>query len=344
MDFLAGAYFMEDAPFTKKKSRSFSFRDEIKLNHEAKNILFVEAQYPAYRQDILPSNHSGMMPFWEWRRHSFKEGSKFRTFMCAKGNAGRTVTCEACERQYGKNDARLSLRNVRYWPVIDLDWYYLNAYGSRVQPRDRAEERDFEVNLPKVYGKLGYLALGKVHHNNVLDLIGKTSTMCVGCIEHDHEKPGKVSVVGYSCKSCGSELEDIQTTNLNSADWRKFSHSLSHCPSCGSRDFPDQVLACDTCPSPAKASIYDLVLPLVKNGEGKDTSINLAFGESPQFVDDFEIPDMESGGSAPLLSDISESGVRDFSSLNGLYEPLDIPAMFADEIDNEFVKGVLENT
>lgn len=343
MDFLAGAYFVEEAPFQKKKSRSFSFRDEIKLGDEPKNILFVEAQYPAYRRDILPANHSGMMPFWEWRRHSFKEGSKFRTFMCAKGNKGSKATCEACDRQYGKNDARLSLRNVRYWPVIDLDWYYINPYGSRVQPRDRAEERDFEANLPKVYGKLGYLALGKVHHNNVLDLINHTSTMCVGCMEHGHESPGKVSTVGYACKSCGAELENIETTNLGSGDWKKFAHKLAHCTSCGARDFPDQVLACDTCPSPAKASIYDLVMPLVKRGEDKQTSITFAFGESPTFVDDFDVP-TPGGGTTPLLVDITDDGVRDFSSLGDLYQPLDIPALFADEIDNDFVKGVLENT
>ena len=125
MDFLAAARYMDEKPRATAGGRSFAFRHEIKLDRDAKHILFVEASYDAYRRDI-----DATLPFWEWRRHSFKDGDKFRTFMCARGNLGRDAECHACDLQYDKDDKRLALRVTRYWPVIHLDDYYVNQYGS----------------------------------------------------------------------------------------------------------------------------------------------------------------------------------------------------------------------
>jgi len=331
MDFLTHARYIEEKPRPKAGGRSFAFRKEIKLDREPKNILFVEALYDAYRTDV-----DLKLPFYEWRRHSFKDGEKFRTFMCARGNQGRDAECHACDLQFNRDDKRLNLRVARYWPVIHLEEYYINQYQERVQPKSRAEERDFEERgYEKVFGKLGFLELGVQHHGNLLDIFEMSSSMCVGCLE-EHDKSGRLEVISYKCPHCGHLHDHAETTELNKEQWRTFGNAKHACPACSKTDFADKELACSQCESPERSSIFDLIFPLVKNGSGKDTSINLEFGNSPSFVDDFELPD-----GSPLMNGLKPDGSRDFSSLGDLYSKLDFSELFADQLDPGFAKSII---
>lgn len=332
MDFLTHARYITEQPRAKAGGRSFAFRKEVKLDRDVKNILFVEASYDAYRRDVGDIQ----LPFWEWRRHSYKDGDRFRTFMCAKGNLGRSAECYACDLQYNKDDKRLNNRAIQYWPVIHLDDYWVNSYGERVQPTSRAEEREFEERgYERTFGKLGYLEMGNMHHKQLLDIFEQSSKLCVGCLEH-HDRPGQIEVVSYVCPSCGHVHEHVETTNMSRDDWRQYGNTKHACASCSAYDFPHKELACSQCREPERASIFDLVFPLVKNGSGKDTSINLGFGSQPTFADDYELPNGEL-----LLNGLRPDGSRNFSSLGDLYQPLNFPEVFADQLDPAYAKSII---
>ena len=334
MDFISRSRYIDEAPRAKSGGKSFAFRHEIKLDREPKNIMFIRAEYPAYRPDI-----SENLPFWEWRRHSYKDGSKFRTFMCSRGN-DRSKECYACDLQFNKDDARINMRTVRYWSVIDLDWYYVNSYGERVKPKSKAEERQFEADgLEKVFGKAGYLEVGKSHNTNLLDIFEQTSNMCAGCLEDESVlSPGKIEIVSYTCHSCGAAFDTAETTDKSRAEWRAFGHAPLSCKSCGSKDFPVGEIACDQCDHPKRAEIFDLVFPLVKNGSGKDTSVNLAFGQNVQFIDDYELP---SGNI--LLNGVNKDGSLDLADgINDIYKPIDFLDLFKEQLEPDFAKSVID--
>lgn len=333
MDFLSRSRYIDEAPRPKSGGKSFAFRHEIKLGREPSNILFIRAEYPAYRSDINEN-----LPFWEWRRHSFKDGNKFRTFMCSRGN-DRSKECYACDLQFNKNDPRINVRTVRYWSVIDLDWYYINNYGERIKPTSRAEERQFEADgLERVFGKAGYLELGKAHNTNLLDIFEQTSNMCVGCLDQDDiDSPGRVEIVAYVCASCDTVYDTAENTAKSRDQWRSFGHSPILCSGCGSKDFPKGEIACGQCDSPRRAEIFDLVYPLVKNGSGKDTSVNLGFGTNVQFIDDYELPNGDI-----LLNGVNKDGSLDFSGgINEIYKPIDFNEMFKEQLEPEFSKSVI---
>jgi hypothetical protein len=333
MDFLSRSRYIDEAPRPSSGGKSFAFRHEIKLGREPSNILFIRSSYPAYRSDITEN-----LPFWEWRRHSFKDGSKFRTFMCSRGN-DRSQDCYACDLQFNQNDPRLGIRNVRYWSVIDLDWYYINRYNERVKPTSRAEERQFEADgLERVFGKAGYLELGKAHNTNLLDIFEQTSNMCVGCLDNDDIiEPGRIEIVAYTCPHCGHVHDTAEQTNRSRDQWRSFGHAPVSCSSCGTRDFPKGEIECNTCDNPRRAEIFDLVFPLVKNGSGKDTSVNLAFGSNVKFIDDYELPDGDM-----LLKGVNKDGSMDFAGgINEIYNPLDFQEIFKEQLDSEFSKNII---
>ena len=340
-DWMQRARYMQDAPRAggSKQKISFAFRNEISLGRNARNLLFVQAEYPTY----APSPWT--VPFFEWRRHSFRDTRNgrdfFRSFMCSKGNSGGS--CAACDLQFARTpDARFSLRNVKYWPVIDLDWYYeiTNKYGDPpyfAQPENRAQETEWAGEYRKVFGKLGYIEIGKAHNEQLLDIFNHVTSMCVGCLEEDFKKPGRIVVTSYECASCGHEFDNAAKTKMSQTEWEKAGHTKASCPKCGTDDLPKQVIGCRQCKSPRRAEIYDVVLPMIKSGSGKDTAINMEFGATPTFVDDWNLPD-----GSPLFNGLNADGSRAWApDIAGIYRPIDFSAIFADELDPEYARAII---
>jgi len=340
-DWMQRARYMQDAPRGggSKGKISFAFRHEISLNRNPRNLLFVKAEYPTYTKS------DWTVPFMEWRRHGFRDMRNgrefFRSFMCTKGNTNGQ--CPACDLQFGRTpDARFSVRNVKYWPVIDLDWYYeiTNKYGDPpyfAQPENRAQETEWAGEYKKVYGKLGYIELGAAHNQQLLDIFDHVTSMCVGCLEEGHKKPGRITVTAYQCSACSHEFDNINTTTLAQADWLKAGHTKATCPKCGTTDLPKQVIGCRQCRAPRRAEIYDVVLPLVKTGSGKDTAVNMEFGATPTFVDDWNLPSGEQ-----LFTGLKADGSRCWASeIEAIYKQPDIRAIFADELDPEYARAII---
>jgi DNA-directed RNA polymerase subunit RPC12/RpoP len=339
-DWMQRARYMDETPRGGNKQKiSFAFRHEVQLNRNARNILFVEAAYPAY------NNPEWVVPFFEWRRHSFRDMRNgrefFRSFMCTRGNT--SASCPACDLQFARNpDARFAIRNVKYWPVIDLDWYYeiTNKYGDPpyyAQPENRAQEMEWANEYKKVYGKLGYIEIGKAHNQQLLDIFDHVTSMCVGCVEEGHKKPSRVQVTAYQCSGCGHEFDNVNTTSMSQVDWAKAGYTKAACPKCGKNDLPKQVIGCRQCKSPRRAEIYDVVLPLVKTGTGKDTAINMEFGSTPIFVDDWNLPD-----GSPLMDGLNANGSRAWSpQIVQAYHSLDFKSVFADELDPSYANSII---
>lgn len=344
MSWMQRSRFMDEAqPQARKSVNSFAFRHEIKLGRDATPLIFVEANYPAY--DGSP----WQVPYWEWRRHTFRDpgagnGGRdfFRTFACGRGN-NRGASCAACDMQFGPTkDKRLSLRNVRYWNVIALEHTYRieNDFGEVYYqtPENRAQERELEEKGGvQTFGRLGYLEVGKAHHGNLMDIFERVSGMCVGCLEDDNvQGNGKLTTVAYACSSCGNRLEDIETTSLGRDAWRDYGARKQRC-GCGHNDLPVAELACSQCQHPTPAEIYDLVFPLVKSGQGKDTSINLDFGQQPTFVDEYRV------GDGYLMDGLNADGSRNWvSDIAAKYTPLDFGNLFATERSAEYQNGFLK--
>lgn len=299
-----------DAPkerVQKKYSNSWRFRiapDTV----GPKDILILPGSFSNIEGDVQG------MPFWQTLKHYFydPQKKKFRSFMCGKAF---NKECYACHRQYDKDDKRLQIRKANLWPVVHLDWHYRveNEYGDApyfVQAENRAQEREFDdlETHRRVFGRPGFMELGKGHQEMLLDILSNVVSQCVGCLEHDFDANGKIEVCAWSCSSCGTVLEDIETTTLNRDEWRKFGQSRKTCTSCRTKDFPKEVVGCTQCPTAIRTEIYDVVIPLVKQGSGKDTSINLGFGMMPKYIDEYDVYDLN-GNKVPLL-DRMDGNVR----------------------------------
>ena len=335
---------MDEAPREggSKSINSFAFRREIKLHRDATPIIFINAEYPSY------GGESWTVPYYEWRRHTFRapggNGGRdfFRTFACGRGN-NRSATCPACDLQFGPSkDKRLSIRNVRYWSVIALEptYFMQNDYGETwyQTPQSRADERELEERGGvETFGRHGYLEVGKAHHANLMDIFERAASMCTGCLEEEHATTGKLTTAQYLCTNCGHEMENIESTHLNRDAWRTFGQRRQRCGSCGHTDLPRGVQVCSQCDNPTPAEIFDLVFPLVKSGQGKDTSINLDFGASPTFVDEYTLPD-----GSYLMDGLTERGDRNWVPVIAeKYIPLDFDELFAVERSAEYQNGIL---
>ena len=332
-----------DAPKERSAAKySNAYRHRIDLTKDEKDILIIKGSWSS--QDGSVQN----LPFKEVRKHYFYDPAGnngrgfFRSFVCAK-SLGHD-SCVGCDKQYKENDKRVTLRNAKLWPVIHLDHYYRDESKMQydepaffVQAETRSQEREFD-NLEthtRVFGKPGFIELGRAHQEQLLDIFEKVTSSCVGCLEHDHETNGKIEVIAWDCPHCGARLEDIETTNLGRDAWRAFGHAPRTCGSCRHRGFPTEVVGCSQCPDAIRTEIYDVVLPLIKQGSGKDTSINLAFGQMPKYIDEYDLP-----SGAPLLDKLDGANRIFDRSIMDIYSPPNFDEIFAVEATREYQEGI----
>lgn len=333
-DWLSAGIYSMNTPKEKSGKRQFNhaYREELKLDTEPKNIIFVPGEYASYDHRV-----NVKLPYWEWERHTFKDGNRFRSFICSRGN-DRSAECFACTRRYAKpkGDPRIGGARKKYFSVIHLDWYYhvQNEYGDSyfAQPRTQSQAREFEDQYERVFGALRYLPLGNAHAGQLFSLFEQVRDKCAGCLDNDLPRQGRLTPVGYVCGSCNAKVEDIETTELNRADFQALQYKKVRCPSCGHEGLPEPVLHCSNdCGSPTRSEIYDMVFPLVKQGSGKDTVVSIPYGESLTPIDDFSFD-----GQA-LFDDDGEM----IPSIAKIYQPLDFHKVFEVEFTQEYQREII---
>ena len=191
-----------------------AFRQEIRLTDKPQRLLFIDkGSYPGYEDSSVT------LPYWEKVRHSFSEmrGGKryFRSYLCPKG-ADRKVSCRSCTMQYDEDDSRVSSRRIKYFPVVSLEYWFkvTNKYNDEiwVLPSTPAERRKYESdpNATEVFGRLGYIALGNGHFNQLMDIIDHVGQQCVNCMEPG-QRPAKLFPAKYTCGFCEHTLCDLET-------------------------------------------------------------------------------------------------------------------------------------
>lgn len=333
-----------DAPKERSSAQySNAYRHRIDLSTDLKNILFVKGSWSS------SDGKTHELPFLDMEKHFFYDSKSnfFRSFACNRFFGG--ADCYGCNQQYKAKDTRVNIRNVKLWPVIHLDWYWRDSSKVQydepvfyVQPETRAQEREFENSEfhEKCFGKPGFIELGKAHQKHFTDIMMKVLGQCVGCIDHDHEKNGKIEIVGWGCKRCGGSLEDIETTGLGRDAWKAYGQKPKECPHCGHRDYPAEKVGCSQCPTPIRTEIYDVVLPLVKQGgQGKDTSIGLDLVEGEiTYIDDYDLPD-----GSPLLERLDGEDRVFAPQIQAIYNAPDFKEIFAVECTEEYQKEQVFN-
>ena len=294
-----------------------AWQSEIQLTQVPQRLLFVPGDYPGYQAPDIN------VPYWEWARHNYKDGSTFRSFMCPRGT-NRSIPCTACSMQYDAKDPRIATRRVKYFTVISLEYWYkmTNSYGdvSYKMPQSPTEERRLAQEGERVFGRKGYLALGSGHAEQLFDLVEQISSTCTNCMVPG-QKPGKITPAKYTCAKCGAVQVDMATTELSGKDIKAYATSYHKCTSCGFSGLPNVVNECSKCDEPRPADLFDVVLPLAKRGEGKDTMITVPHGSHIEFIDNVEIE--EAGVTVPLFD-----GEHFSPSIVELYRPYN----FVDEV------------
>jgi hypothetical protein len=310
---------------TKSASDGIGYNDsylkQIKLSEAAVPLLFVEGDYPSYK------DASVRVPYFEFPRHTFKEtrdGKPYiRSFLCAKDKE-KGIKCPTCQLQYDKEDKRISTRIMRYFNVIALDWFYLhtNDYGDQIykQPETPSQRRQWdERGIPKVFGRNGYLEFGPGHSNQLIDIASQVGNTCAMCVAPG-KKPSKLFPSKYRCGACNSVAIDMETTNLSKKELDEASGKIYRCK-CGHSGLLEIEYECETCKDPKPAEIFDVVIPLAKRGKDTDTSIVVPHGNDIVFIDHYKIPTAE--GDAPLFN-----GDAFHPSIQALYTALDFNDLF----------------
>jgi predicted Zn-ribbon and HTH transcriptional regulator len=314
-----------------------SYLHQIKLGNTPTPLLFVDAQYPSY------SDASINVPYYEWPRHTFKDtrdgAQYYHSFLCAKGR-DRAKECPSCELQFDKKDKRLSKRNMKYFTVIALDYFYVrrNEYNDVIyeQPNTPAQRRQWDAaGLEKVFGRVGYLELGPGHAGQLIDIASQVSNTCAMCVE-DGKKPAKLFVSKYSCAGCKHVVIDIETTDKTAKDLEQVSIAPHKCNKCGFVGLLDISYECERCDEPRSSEIFDVVLPLAKRGQDTDTSIIIPHGEEIKFIDHYKIPFQ--GELVPLFD-----GIAFHPSIEEMYKPLDFDKLFEVERNPKFHTKMINN-
>jgi hypothetical protein len=287
------------------------------LTQNPQRLLFVPGDYAGYQNPDIK------VPYWEWARHNFKDGNTFRSFLCPRGT-NRKIPCSACTMQYDDKDTRIATRRVKYFTVISLEYWYkfTNQYGdvSYKMPQSPAEERRFAQEGERVFGRKGYIGLGSGHAEQLFDLIEQISSTCTNCLVPG-EKNGKITPARYTCGKCGHVQVDMETTELSGKDIKAYASTAHKCTKCGFNDLPSIEYDCTKCEQPRPAELFDVVLPLAKRGEGKDTMITVPHGSHIEFIDSVNVD--EGGIEVPLFD-----GQNFTPSVQALYTPYD----FANEV------------
>lgn len=275
-------------------SKFFSFARKMKEVTTTKSFKSVpeRREYLAIPSDdeaiirILPHE---MYIFWE---HTAKKEGKIRQTKCTKLSDGYEGNCVGC--YYGKRDKYegkkldeklITTRKVQVFTVLDLRKVHtiIDEKGTKSVTPCRARKCAMcdSGNPSQIAGrrhwKLGKTGVALLDEAN--NEIGET---CINC------KTGTIEIIGMVCEECGAPVFDENDLfNMTPGGLRDATLNLYKCGDCGHEGFPKELIECNNCKEPERASILDTNLRVKKiKSDGKSAGIKITptmkFEEIPE--------------------------------------------------------------
>lgn len=257
----------------------------------AEPIVFLDAEYVDPYESILEGEEV-KQPFFHFKEHMFKLGPKdFRSLTCSAGvDPHSAQPCVGCHQV--DNGAKSPARDQLAFNIAHLVPYHRIPYvknGSIVKREngepvmitvqcDGAGCENCATNAETKFGEHKFMQVGTGHLNNILSWDSKVSNFCANCSTG-------VKILGYACSGCTGHLFDAGSSGMKEEELVEFSKSPVKCPHCGETNMPLEILDCGYdpmgnklagrgCEQPGmtkRLSLFDVVLYLQREGEGKDS-------------------------------------------------------------------------
>jgi hypothetical protein len=121
---------------------------------------------------------------------------------------------------------------------------------------------------PVVFGKKGYLEMGRNHCQDIYALEAQVTDYCSACQE------GTIHRTAFTCLSCGEAMLDLTAAKLSEDDEESIWRKGMKCPSCDGYEVPNEVIGCDECDTPLRTGISDVVWFLRRTGSQTNSAVS----------------------------------------------------------------------
>jgi hypothetical protein len=168
---------------------------------------------------------------------------------------------------------------------------------------------------PYIWGDHRVLQIGFQHLKNLFDIDDQVGRRCLTCGTN-------ILRVAFDCSLCNNELVDIAQSGWTNDQINTFSKAASQCPHCGGSGVPVSIYECgfdenfskvaNPCDSPQKATIFDCVIWVQREGESTDSKLVV---KRVELIRDYKTQD-----GRPLSEHLKEI-VREPFNLAEMYAP-----------------------
>lgn len=217
---------------------------------------------------IRVTNH----PIWTFRQHTVmrfnnRTGSQtFRSVRCSrteKATGGKCVGCVYRDRE--GSSSNIGARDVHVVTVLDLRQVHdtINDRGDKTQTFCMGSRCSFcKEKMPKHMVGRRFWPVGAWHFEVVKEVNLSLGDRCESC------KTGIIKILTLKCKHCGEELfEEDDLFSMGEDVLKEKLFEITKCRHCGEMGRPEDMIECDTCDTPKRASISSTNLKVKRSGE-----------------------------------------------------------------------------
>lgn len=286
-------------------------REQIKLTQEPTDVWLFEGDY------------SGV-PFYEsWAAWFTREGHP-KQVICTCHGRKLKKPCLLCYLRDAEDNNNLAPKPRVAINAIELAYFHLvektSDKGAKWTEYERCAGTDelgrnlckyCDAGVPRIFGKKGFLNLGKGYWNNFLGVIAKARLVCKSCGE------GRLYVMRYLCADCGEVFLDLNKSTVSKEQRQDMETKAMTCPVCVHKGVAKKELSCfhrspdgkliKGCGAAKPATVFDFPLRLRVQGEGASSTL-LCVNEdnlSPQAIPEAVKKLMEPYDFASFLSVMS---------------------------------------
>lgn len=258
------------------------------------------------RIDDAGNTYTETVPWFEYREHY--HGRYKKSTICSAGPLHfmktRRDPCVGCDIYWStpkasKGEKKVISKSEKYvFAVVDMSNFHKVAQVDREGHFRMNQETNQPylhwvrctgygcTNCPTAYEtRAGYIqpwAMSKAHFNALNAYAEGIGTCCVSCGGR-----GTIRAVTYNCAGCGAVVIDTRSTTANPHQIRELVSQHYHCRACGISGYPAEVIQCSGCPSPRRATIFDVDINVMvtRTGEGDQTALILQNTTDPKPLD-----------------------------------------------------------
>jgi len=274
----------------KKGGGSRRFGDQFKpVTVGSDKIRVVAGDYKYIGADSNGNIYEEPLQYWPYVEHY--HGVKKRSIICSGGPKhfvkGQRDPCYGCDKFYaggGKDsDGKYKKGPISKREMFAFTVWHYHKYHKIEQMDDAGVVQKNDKNEPYynwvrcdnrgckmckeqkefVEGRLLYWPMGVTHFKTLTDdldqLIGRS---CKTCGTKD-----SIESVAWLCDSCGEAIVDFATTELMDEQILELTAKKNRCSTCGHTGFLKELVQCNTCEEPERATIFDVDID-VKRSEG----------------------------------------------------------------------------